>query len=562
MFKLFRTKQLNTPTQGLFLMITITIFVLVSTEVISSIHINRLRKTTLQNYSDSIASTLSFWDNRLDVISNSLLQIANVRSGAYFYVCNAKDTLTTELSKSELYSQLNYYSTSQQQAFHFFAYFPSRNGLLIESKNYISQRTERESVKSDILSLLSQDRAASKSGWTLLLNEHQPFLLNYYLIDNNYIGAYIPLGSLFSDVTQADSLPMTIQLLDEQKQIICQSAPADSSTLRSTAAFDHSMNCVDYTFRIHLLNSLFLSETYSAIALTVIILIVGLFLLSVNLKYHVHHVLKPLDTLKSGMQEFSSGNTEIRLDSSETYNDREISSLYHVFNNMVEQITSLKIQVYESTLEKERIHNNFMITQIQPHFYSNILHLIFSLAQIRDFDSMQKLSYSAGSYFRYLLGEKGTFVKLSDEINCVRSYMEIQKLRYKEALQFDFVSSDGGSEDQIVIPMILQAFIGNSIKHNITLVPVLTVTLKIEQDAQNLLFSIHDNGLGFPPEILARINNNEDISVNGHHIGIQNIKERIKLFYDGDGSVQIESEPGNTLVKIRLPIIKKEDFVP
>jgi len=229
---------------------------------------------------------------------------------------------------------------------------------------------------------------------------------------------------------------------------------------------------------------------------------------------------------------------------------------------MVEQITSLKIQVYESTLEKERIHNNFMITQIQPHFYANILHLIFSLAQIRDFDSIQKLSYSAGSYFRYLLGEKGTFVKLSDEINCVRSYMEIQKLRYKEALQFDFVSSDGGSEDQIVIPMILQAFISNSIKHNITLVPVLTVSLKIEQDARNLLFSIHDNGLGFTPEILARINNNEDISVNGHHIGIQNIKERIKLFYDGDGSVQIESEPGNTLVKIRLPIIKKEDFVP
>lgn len=80
MFKLFRTKQLNTPTQGLFLMITITIFVLVSTEVISSVHINRLRKTTLHNYSSSIASTLSFWDNRLDVISNSLLQIANVLS--------------------------------------------------------------------------------------------------------------------------------------------------------------------------------------------------------------------------------------------------------------------------------------------------------------------------------------------------------------------------------------------------------------------------------------------------------------------------------------------------
>lgn len=561
MLRLFRTKQLNTPTQGLFLMITITIFILVSTEVISSVHLNRLRKTTLHSYSNSLASTLSFWDNRLNVITNSLLQISNVSSEAYFYVCNASDTLTVEVSKSELYRQLNYYSRSQQQEFHFFTYFPSRNGLLIESKNYIPDRDERESVKADILSLLSPDLTASRGGWTLLLNEYRPFLLNYYLIDNNYIGAYIPLSSIFSDVALTDSMPVTIQLLDEHGQLIYQSANPSTPDIQHSAVFDHSMNCVDYTFRIYLHRGLFWAETSSAIALTVIILIVGLFLLSVNLKYHVHHVLKPLDALKNGMQEFSNGNTEIRLDSSETYNDREISSLYHVFNHMVEQITSLKIQVYESTLEKERIHNNFMITQIQPHFYANILHLIFSLAQIKDFDSIQKLSYSAGSYFRYLLGEKGSFVRLSDEINCVKSYMDIQKLRYKEALQFVFVSSGDRTEDQIVIPMILQAFISNSIKHNITLVPVLTVTLKIEQAAGNLLFCIHDNGLGFNPDILARINNHEDISKNGHHIGIQNIKERIKLFYGKDGSVQIESEPGNTLVKIRLPIIKKEDFV-
>lgn len=560
MHKPIRTKQLNTPTQGLFLMILITIFLLISTEVISGIHLNMLRKTTLHNYSNSIASTLSFWDNRLDVISNSLLQIADVSSAAYFYVCNSEDTLTTEISKSELFSQLNYYSTSQQQAFHFFAYFPSRNGLLIESKNYISDRSERESVKADILTLLAEDSSAIKRGWTLLSNEYQPFLINYYLIDNNYIGAYLPLSSIFSEVTQEDSVPVMIQMLDQQEQVIYQSeipaAPADGRS----SFFDHSMDCADYTFRIYLTKSMFLPQTSSTIALTVIILIVGFLLLFINQKYHVHHVLEPLHTLKNGMQEFSGGNTEIRLDSSHTYNDREISSLYHVFNNMVEQITSLKIQVYESMLEKERIHNNFMVTQIQPHFYANILHLIFSLAQIKDCDSIQKLSYSAGSYFRYLLGEKGTFVKLSDEINCVRSYMEIQKIRYKEALQFRFISPNKTAETQIVIPMILQAFIGNSIKHNITLVPVLTVTLKLERDDQNLLFTIHDNGLGFPPDLLMKINNDEDISKNGHHIGIQNIKERIKLFYDGNGSVRIESEPGNTLVQISLPIIKKEDF--
>ncbi len=225
---------------------------------------------------------------------------------------------------------------------------------------------------------------------------------------------------------------------------------------------------------------------------------------------------------------------------------------------MAEQIVDLKIDVYEAELAREKTESNYMRVQIQPHFYTNILNLIYGLAQLKDFASIQKLSMTTGAYFRYLLGEKGTFVLLREEIQCVKNYIQIQQIRYKDEMEFE-LNAEEGMERQMVLPMILQTFAENSVKHNIGLVPLLRIRIDISSGNDRIYITVRDNGAGFEPDMLERINKNENISNKGEHIGITNVKERLRIFYGDTASVEINSRPGETLVKVVLPEILTQE---
>ncbi len=93
---------------------------------------------------------------------------------------------------------------------------------------------------------------------------------------------------------------------------------------------------------------------------------------------------------------------------------------------MAEQIVDLKIDVYEAELAREKTESNYMRYRLASFLYQ-YFKSDYGLAQLKDFASIQKLSMTTGAYFRYLLGEKGTFVLLREEIQCVKNYIQIQQ---------------------------------------------------------------------------------------------------------------------------------------
>lgn len=203
--------------------------------------------------------------------------------------------------------------------------------------------------------------------------------------------------------------------------------------------------------------------------------------------------------------------------------NREITVLYRTFNHMAEQIINLKIDVYKTSLEKEKIFNQFLRVQIQPHFYTNILNLIYTLASIKDYVTIQELTKNMAEYFRYLLSLKEDYVYLEDELQCIVRYAQVQKIRYQDNFQLRITCNADADEEKIP-PLLIQTFIENSIKHNIMLVQDLEISLLIEEEGGMLHIIIKDNGLGFPVEILDRLNDNENIEEDGRHIGIINVK--------------------------------------
>ena len=233
-------------------------------------------------------------------------------------------------------------------------------------------------------------------------------------------------------------------------------------------------------------------------------------------------VFAPLEQLRRAMEQYSTGDLDVRLPERE--NVSQIGQLYQTFNHMADQIQILRIDVYEKELERQRARSRFLQVQIQPHFYTNILNLIHGMAQIQDFEEIQKLCRVSAAYFRYLMGQKGTFVPLKEELRCLTSYIEIQHCRYKDMLEIQ-VNVEPEMEDEMILPLVIQTFVGNSVKHNIMLVPHLEIELTVKREGEHdLLILIEDNGLGFKKEILDKINRNESIEEEGEHIGIQEAK--------------------------------------
>lgn len=267
-------------------------------------------------------------------------------------------------------------------------------------------------------------------------------------------------------------------------------------------------------------------------------------------------VFAPLEQLRRAMEQYSTGDLDVRLPERE--NVSQIGQLYQTFNHMADQIQILRIDVYEKELERQRARSRFLQVQIQPHFYTNILNLIHGMAQIQDFEEIQKLCRVSAAYFRYLMGQKGTFVPLKEELRCLTSYIEIQHCRYKDMLEIQ-VNVEPEMEDEMILPLVIQTFVGNSVKHNIMLVPHLEIELTVKREGEHdLLILIEDNGLGFKKEILDKINRNESIEEEGEHIGIQNVKERIREFYGEAYELKITSQPGYSEIRILLPRIEKQ----
>ena len=174
------------------------------------------------------------------------------------------------------------------------------------------------------------------------------------------------------------------------------------------------------------------------------------------------------------------------------------------------------------------------------------------MAQIKEYSGIQKLSRATADYFRYLLGERGTLVPLSEELKGLKSFVEIEQIRYKDRVQIQ-VEVQEGLESQLILPLLIQTFVENSVKHNVTLIPVLKVQVHVYREDGMLQIRVEDNGTGFAGEVLQKIRNRENLSVNGEHIGITNIQERIRLLYEKDADLRIESAKGHTVVAICLP---------
>ncbi|MDQ0903546.1 MULTISPECIES: sensor histidine kinase [unclassified Paenibacillus] len=247
----------------------------------------------------------------------------------------------------------------------------------------------------------------------------------------------------------------------------------------------------------------------------------------------------------------------------------EIGQLSHHFNHMVTSIDDLMKRVEEAQreqhaleLKQREIKFKMLVNQVNPHFLFNVLETIRMKAVCQEEEEIAYSVKALGKLLRHNLEIGHEAVSLLSEIEMIHIYLEIQKFRFGDKLNYELPNQTeaGGI---MILPMLLQPIVENAIIHGIeNKIGKGTVSVQIQYEGSTIKLSVSDNGIGIEAdkckEIMATLHNPED--EQGQRIGLRNVHQRIKHYYGAEYGLDLSSHPKlGTRISIIIPIGGKED---
>jgi len=204
----------------------------------------------------------------------------------------------------------------------------------------------------------------------------------------------------------------------------------------------------------------------------------------------------------------------------------------------------LRASQLETQLERARMETLQM--QLQPHFLFNALNAIAMLVRRERKAEAVDTIVGFGELLRYVLDESGTLdVTLEEELRFVRRYLDIEGVRLGERLKVS-IDVAPGAERAIVPNLLLQPLVENAVKHAIVVRPEGgTIRVGADRRGRMLRVEVADDGPGLPDGF--------DVA-RARGIGLRNLRERLGVFYAGEGRFWIGPRAGGgTLAVIELP---------
>ena len=230
----------------------------------------------------------------------------------------------------------------------------------------------------------------------------------------------------------------------------------------------------------------------------------------------------------------------------------EIGQLGRSFNSMIKKIKKLIEEVYVNQIKRKEAELRALQPQINPHFLYNTLDVIYWTSRLEKAYKTGKIVSSLANLFKLGLNKGSKVTTIGKEIEHLKSYLEIQKVRYDKEPKFS-IDIDKSLYELKTIKLILQPLVENSLIHDIpNLGSKGMVSIKVYEKNNDIIFEIIDNGIGMNKK---RINEvfQEDIEKKKGY-GIKNVHERIKLYFGDQYGLSIDSKIGKgTIVKIKIP---------
>jgi sensor histidine kinase YesM len=286
----------------------------------------------------------------------------------------------------------------------------------------------------------------------------------------------------------------------------------------------------------------------------------------------------PLMRLTKAAYEVAGGNFEVDLvhvDSSD-----EVEIVTKAFNNMIISIHQYIIKTKESMeleskmLEKElRMTNHlkdaqlkYLQAQINPHFLFNTLNAGAQLAMMEGADKTCLFIENMADFFRFNMKSFEQDSTIRDEIRLVDSYIYILNVRFSGGIHFDKEIDELLLEVRVP-SMILQPVVENAVNYGIRDIDYEgKICLSVFEAEDKINISIADNGAGMEQSVIERIMTakledspalkERNLSRDSNGIGLGNVINRLRLYYDREDVFEIESKGKNQGTKVTIHIPK------
>ncbi len=269
---------------------------------------------------------------------------------------------------------------------------------------------------------------------------------------------------------------------------------------------------------------------------------------------------KPISELRALMYQAENGNLDVRFKGQHV---GEIAQLGAGFNAMIDNIQTLLQLVYEEQQAKRDAELKTMQAQIKPHFLYNTLDTIRWMAVENGAQDVTELVSALTKLFRISLSRGADEISMSEELEHVRCYLYIQKVRYEEKLSFEVFC-----EEELlccyVKKLILQPLVENAIYHGIKQKRGNgRIEVRVTRESDHILMLVADDGVGMSDSHIEKLNSllGSDAPVEGEHgFGVFNVNDRIRLAYGaGFGLRFSRNEWGGVTAAITHPIIWEKD---
>ncbi|MCP9060611.1 MULTISPECIES: sensor histidine kinase [unclassified Streptococcus] len=416
-------------------------------------------------------------------------------------------------------------------------HFINVSNLYIPYEDYLLLKSNLKSLRSDI----------SDRKWKNVTTKNSEYLVKSVHYEGKIIYAVISSEDILKPLSKLNIGNNGKLSLKEPNNIPSENYLIHAQNEKTHLPFDIYV-LVDYAevFRNITLLEVFLSAVPIIITILSIIIIL----------YIRQWMIKPITRLTERLSQLGDSIPPSEFFISEGI--LEIDKANDKLNKVIFDMQELKIREYHSQLELKKIELNYLKNQIRPHFYLNMLSMIHSMLQTKNYKEIEELTILTSNYLRHLFMANQDFSELKDEVQHIKDYLEIQRIRYGNSIYFSLNYNDD-LQNTLVPSLLLQTFIENTIKHGFSFQDLFTILLSIKkvqtEDSDYIHICIEDNGPGFSEEILSKLNQKQSlITEDGHHIGITNTIERLNLLYPNDYSIAFENnEEGGAKILLLIP---------
>ncbi len=297
------------------------------------------------------------------------------------------------------------------------------------------------------------------------------------------------------------------------------------------------------------------------------------------------HISRPILKLRSSMRAVEMGDFDI---SADVTSNNEIGELARDFNIMIARIKELVRRNAEEQEQKRKSELLALQNQITPHFLYNTLDSVIWMAEGKQHDEVVKMVSALARLLRLSISRGDELVSVHDEMEHIRNYLTIQKLRYRDKLDFR-IEMDPSITRLLVPKVILQPLVENAIYHGIKNTEnggCVTVRGAVREDS--VVLSVADDGVGIDPKRINTILQEPEQKTTAprtpetpadgtaasrkttatlvryshlprkrSRVGIRNVNERIHLYFGPSYGLSFRNNNGTgTIVDIRLPVIE------